>query len=386
MIVLSVGWLLIYATRTVLSATLKDIKDFWGLSETYLGLLSSAFFMSYTVLQVPSGLLADKMGARKLLLVGFGLQAVGVFSGAFAPTKEMFLVTRVLAGAGQATYFACQHAIVSFTLPKERRAFGTAATVSGSALGTAIGLLIGKELARGPWGWRTPFLTLGALSIFFVWAIFAFVPEPGEDLKKSKAPGKLVKGPFLVAMCGAHFMSMYGFYLMLTWLPYYLETVRGYRGTLSAVIPIVMPLIMAPATIAGGLISDRLGSKKYVIKYALPVSAMATLAIPLTRSSTALVAALALYGATGKLVIDASLIAYVGDNAPPESRSTVLAVFNFAGALAMAVAPAVTGFLAETTGSFNSSFFIAGAFNLLALGAFELGLSYLGRQDMSQLA
>jgi MFS family permease len=127
---------------------------------------------------------------------------------------------------------------------------------------------------------------------------------------------------------------------------------------------------MAPATILGGYISDKLGSKALVINMCLPLSAIATMAIPMSNSTFTLVLFLALYGATGKLVIDPGLINYVSESSPPESRSTMLALFNFAGALAMAVAPAVTGYLAEAIGSFDVSFFMAGAFNFLALVSF----------------
>lgn len=46
-LVLSFGWFLLYAARTVLSVTLKDIADYWSLSETFLGLLSSGFYGLY---------------------------------------------------------------------------------------------------------------------------------------------------------------------------------------------------------------------------------------------------------------------------------------------------------------------------------------------------
>ena len=75
-----------------------------------------------------------------------------------------------------------------------------------------------------------------------------------------RANAQTQSGPgwgFLAYLSVSHFLTMYGFYLMLTWLPYYLETVRGLKGGLSAVIPVVMPLIMAPSTILWGLAADK---------------------------------------------------------------------------------------------------------------------------------
>ncbi len=384
-LVLSTGWFLLYSARTVLSVTMKDIADYWTLTESALGLISSSFFLAYTALQIPTGFLADRLGSKKVLLVGFSLQSVAVLLSGFAVTHQQFLWTRVISGAGQATYFACQFAIISKIVPEERKALGNSASVAGSALGTGLGMIFGRLLSNSTMGWRLPFIVLGCASVAFIFAIKKYVPEPelssngstrvdrvefvvdDHDEPQSYQHSSVL---LLILFSVTHFLSMYGFYLMLTWLPYYLEAIRGFSPSLSATIPVVMPFVMAPATILGGYISDRLGSKASVINVCLPLSAIATVAIPLANSTVTLVFFLALYGATGKLVIDPGLINYVSESSPPESRGTMLALFNFAGALAMAVAPAVTGYLAEAIGSFDVSFFMAGGFNLLALVSF----------------
>jgi len=382
-LILSIGWFLLYAARTVLSVTLKDIADYWTLTESALGLMSSSFFLAYTILQIPTGFLADRLGSKKVLLIGFSLQSLAVLLSGLAVTHQQFLWTRVISGAGQATYFACQFTIISKIVPEERKALGNSASVAGSALGTGLGMVFGRLLSNTKMGWRLPFIVLGCASVVFILAIKKYVPEPELPPRETKGAGKsdFVESTepkpfhnrsalFLTLFSVTHFLSMYGFYLMLTWLPYYLEAIRGFSPGLSATIPVVMPFVMAPATILGGYISDKLGSKALVINMCLPLSAIATMAIPMSNSTFTLVLFLALYGATGKLVIDPGLINYVSESSPPESRSTMLALFNFAGALAMAVAPAVTGYLAEAIGSFDVSFFMAGAFNFLALVSF----------------
>lgn len=380
----------------MLSVTLKDIADYWSLSETFLGLLSSGFFMAYTALQIPTGFLADRFGSKRVLLIGFGLQSFAVLLSGFATTQQQFLITRVIGGAGQATYFACQFAIISSIVPRERRAFGNSASVAGSALGTGLGMIFGRLLSGTSLGWRLPFGALGIISILFVIVIFREVPEP----RKPEVTGVVCRGPvrhgagdsnrasistwvFLTFFSITHFLSMYGFYLMLTWLPYYLETIRGFDQSLAAIIPVVMPFAMAPSTILGGYVADKTGSKSLVVNICLPVSAIATMAIPMMNSVAGLILLLAVYGATGKLVIDPGLISYVTESAPAESRGTILAIFNFAGALAMAVAPAVTGYVAEVTGSFDPSFFMAGAFNILALGFFIAGARLFSKSRVS---
>ena len=179
---------------------------------------------------------------------------------------------------------------------------------------------------------------------------------------------------------------MYGFYLMLTWLPYYLETVRGLKGGLSAVIPVVMPLIMAPSTILWGLAADKRKSRDFVLLICLPVAAVATAAIPVMGTPAALAAVLALYGATGKLVIDPILVSAISEYARPETRGATLATFNSSASLAMVLAPSVTGLIAQMTGSFDVSFYAAGLFHLIALVTYVLAVRLLAKSKAGQSA
>ncbi len=399
--VLSLGWLLLYATRTGLSSALKEIGDYWSLSEGYLGFLSASFAVSYAFLQIPSGALADRFGSRAMIIAGFGVQAGGLLLGVLARSPFQFLLARILTGAGQATYFASQQAITSFILPPGKKAGGTSVTVAGAGIGSALGFLLGKALSAFSLGWKMPFVALGVLSFGFVLIVRAVVPEipiakkngtggkrgaadPSVAATTTDAVAKPVPSAskaaqdfrkpivnrFLIYMAIAHFLTMYGFYLMLSWLPYYLETVRGFTGWLPAVIPVAMPLIMSPAAILWGLAADRLPGKGTVIWITLPAAALATMAVPAVGTPALMAAVLALYGASGKLVIDPVLVSSVAESAPPEALGVTLATFNFAGSLAMIAAPWATGLIAQWTGSFDVSFFAAGLFNLLALAAY----------------
>ena len=72
------GWVFMYADRTVLNPVMKDIQSEFGLSGTELGLISSFFFFSYAILQIPAGILGDRIGRKKVLVPGFIL--FGVFT------------------------------------------------------------------------------------------------------------------------------------------------------------------------------------------------------------------------------------------------------------------------------------------------------------------
>ncbi|MDN6578056.1 MAG: MFS transporter, partial [Lactiplantibacillus plantarum] len=77
-----IGWILIYATRTIFNPIMGVVGDEFGLSNTQLGLANSVFFLTYAILQIPSGMIGDKIGRKIVIAVGFiALAAMTYFSG-----------------------------------------------------------------------------------------------------------------------------------------------------------------------------------------------------------------------------------------------------------------------------------------------------------------
>lgn len=72
------GWIFMYADRTILNPVMGELEKEFGLSGTQLGILNSVFYFSYALLQVPAGILGDKIGKKKVLVPGFIL--FGVFT------------------------------------------------------------------------------------------------------------------------------------------------------------------------------------------------------------------------------------------------------------------------------------------------------------------
>ena len=62
--IFTLGWLVIYAARTILNPIMGNIKDTFTLNNAQLGLIMSIFFIGYTVTQIPSGILGDKIGRK----------------------------------------------------------------------------------------------------------------------------------------------------------------------------------------------------------------------------------------------------------------------------------------------------------------------------------
>ncbi len=363
------GWALIYANRIVFSAVLTEIALEWRLSKTELGLLSSAFFMAYTLGQVPTGFLADKFSKRVLLLPGYYLQGAAAAASGMVGSSAAFLLARVLAGAGQSTYYASQYALAALYVPREKRAQGAAVINAGMAGGVLIGLMAGSiAVFHLGLNWRVPMVVLGVASVALGLCIHLFVaetPRPTGDSRQNDTAmqPKVRQNPLgtrdFWLMWFTALGTQYSLYLVLTWLPFYLQEARGLTGSAAGVASSLMPLLAAPSGIAAGWLSDRFGTRRKILVTLVPCSLVALALIGFSKTYAMLYIGLALYGITGKLTIDPLIVAAVQDISGDQGRASALGVLNFASTVSMVAAPAVTGYLVDVTGSFSSAFWVA---------------------------
>lgn len=388
------GWVFMYADRTVLSPVLPLIGAEWDLSQSQLGLIASLFFLAYAVLQIPVGMAADRLGRRLVLLVpGFVLFGIGTLLSGLSPTYGFLLFASVLTGLGEGTYYPTQFALSTEMVPPSRRGISAAIITSGQAVGISLGLMLSSYVALGLGnGWRPPFIILSVPTVLTGLAFWLFVKEPRRAVTAAAGQGPAPvseagrpehKNPWsrnLVLLYALNFCSLYGFFVVLTWLPSYLQTARGYGGPEVGWISSLVPWMAVPGGLIASWLSDRSDRKRIGLAM-LPVAAVALVALPLLPSAAALMAALVVYGLFGKLALDPVLAALVADLSDRSVYGTVFGAFNFAGMASSVVAPYLTGFLADRTGTLNSGFYLAAA--LLVVG---IGLLAMLRQPRPQVS
>ncbi len=378
-----------YADRTVLSPVLPLIGAEWSLDQSQLGLIASVFFLAYTALQIPVGMLADRLGKHLILLVpGLLLLAVGTLLSGLAPSYGFLLFASVLAGLGQSTYYPTQFALSTAMVPLRYRSLSAAIINSGQAVGISLGLLIASYVALElGGGWRMPFVALALPTALVAVAFWVFIREPKRSGTADDAPqadpaqeGLAQKGepprpqpatssPWSrnhILIYLLNFCSLYGFFVILTWLPYYLQTARGYDGMAVGWISSLVPWMAVPGGLIASWLSDRLRLRREIGLLMLPVAALALAAIPFITSQAGLVIALMVYGFTGKLALDPIVIALVADVTERTAYGTVFGALNFAGMSSSIAAPYLTGLLADRLGTMDSGFYLAAG--LLVIG------------------
>lgn len=153
------GWVFMYADRTILSPVQGVIREEFMLTNAEVGLISSIFFIIYTAIQIPSGLLGDRFGRTKLILFGFIIFGVATALTGLVTTFMMLILVRIMAGFGEGFYYGPQYAVSSDSTPARFRALGYAIINSGQAVGITLGLIgssyVSFELGLG---WRVTFM------------------------------------------------------------------------------------------------------------------------------------------------------------------------------------------------------------------------------------
>lgn len=368
------GWVFMYADRNILSPVMGSIGEEWSLNQTQLGLMSTVFFAAYAFMQIPTGILADKFGRVKVLVIGFIVFGIGTYLSGASATFGIFLMMRALTGLGEGTYYGSQYGISSTITPKKYRGLVSAIINSGMAFGISLGFMSSSYFTYTlNKGWQFPFYVFAIPTIIVGILIAIFVRDNSHKEKKQnvqtteKVELKKIFTKNHIFVYILIFCSLYGFFGMLTWLPYYLQTARDIEASQTGIISSLVPWASIPGAILFGFLSDRIKSRKPLIIGLALAGALCQFIIPYTENYSFLIVGLCLYGLLGKLALDPVLISYMADITPQSMYSRVYGFFNFSGMLSSIFAPYITGYFADKTGSLEFGFYLAGG--LLIIGA-----------------
>lgn len=383
------GWVVIWVYRSMLSPVYAEIQGTIGeQTNAAMGLISSCYFFGYTALQIPSGWFVDRFGQKRVLIPGFLVFAAGAFLIATATSLTSIYLGSVLAGVGCGVYYGAAFSLTTQHVPADKKGVGTAIVNSGSALGMILGMtgssFIVKQLHL-PWQTMV-YISAGLILFMVVWYALALKDNmaekralreggAGEAVKaeaKAEAAAPAGERPHLfslrfIACYVLYFCTCYAYYMIVTWLPSFLESERGISGGLIGVIVSMISVTAIPGALLFSRISDKKRDKKNLIIIFLEICAFALVAVSMFAPNAGILAAiLLLYGLLGKLAVDPVLISYMSDQADPKSVATTLGVFNFFGMASSVVAPALTGAIIDMTGSGELGFYVGAA--LLAVG------------------
>lgn len=373
-IMLCLGWTVIWIYRSALSPIFPELNLSLGggISDSSLGAIASFYFFGYTGMQIPAGILVDKFGKKMVLIPGFTLFALAAIVIANANGITMVYAGSLMAGIGCGSYYGSAYSLSSESIPQERRGLSTAIINSGSAVGMGIGLILSSLLVKQlglPW---QIMMYLVAILVVLIMIVFikvirttpdAVVNHPTAKAKhdpEDKVSMSTLFAPHMIASYVLYFATCYGYYMVVTWLPSFLQQERGFEGVAIGFSSALVAFSAIPGALFFSRLSDKFQDKKihFIVVLELLAAAMLVLTV-MAPTSGVLLVGLVLYGLLGKLAVEPIIISYIGDTAPKKGYGTTFGVFNFFGMSSSVLAPWVTGVISDATGSKVNGFFLS---------------------------
>jgi MFS transporter, ACS family, D-galactonate transporter len=269
LLIISVG--INYLDRGNIAVALTSIQRDIHLNDRQLGLLGTAFFVTYSLCQVLAGKLIDRFNVNWVYAGGYLLWSGATlftgftrdlhFFGLAASSFAMLFTLRLILGIGESVAYPAYSKIICGCFPEGLRGTANAAVDAGSKIGPALGVMLGVELVH--WlNWRGMFIAIGALSLLWLlpWCFVAPRLKLQQECSPVKAPPYreiVASRPFWGTVLGL-FGANYTWYLLLTWLPYYFETDRHYSHNRLALFSSLPFWGVAVASMLAGLLADAL--------------------------------------------------------------------------------------------------------------------------------
>lgn len=269
-----------------------------GFTFTEAGTLAGAMTLVYACMQIPSGYLADRFGAKRLFLTG--LVGTNVLAFTLAQLHQYWLVVanQMLAGFFRSLVFAPGLLLISAVFPPHRRATAMGLYVAGGFSSNVFLNALGPVLV-GPFGWRVLFMAFSVAG-FVLLALYWRIGPPGprgsgrEQISPRHAL-KLLRSPFMWMIGGIQYVRL----AVVTGLAFWLPTIvidKGYTLQVAGLMVALSAALTVPSNFLGGYISDRLGKPLLVIGASLSVLAVTTLLLARVNMLVALLAVIAVNG------------------------------------------------------------------------------------------
>ncbi|MCY9548799.1 MFS transporter [Lysinibacillus xylanilyticus] len=372
-VTLCLGWVVIWIYRTILTPIYPQIQESLGnISDTQVGLVASIYFFAYTGMQIPSGILVDKFGQKRVLIPAFIIFALAAFVIGTSSTITQVYIGALLAGLSTGSYYGAAFSLSAKHMPKDKKSFSNAIINSGSALGMVIGLIGSSVLVGGlefKWNYMLYMTAILIIAVTFVFALFikqdkkSATKEESEDKKTiaQDADSKVnLFSPRQLVIYFVYFATCYGYYMIVTWLPSFLVTEKGFQQGSVGYVAALVAISAVPGALIFSKYIDKNAHMRLRLIFFLLIGAALTISLTVfSPNPTVLYVALVLYGLLGKLAIDPVLITYVTDSVSSNTVAKALGFFNFFGMTSSVVAPTLTGYIGDITGSKVLAFYIA---------------------------
>ncbi len=254
-----------YTGRKGFSVAKKSVQDQLGVTEAALGIIDTVYLGAYALGQFVSGMLGDRIGARRLVSYGMLLSAGACVGFGASSGAVLFGAFFLLNGLAQSTGWpGTTRAMAEWTTRKNRGTvmafWATCYQVGGIVATVAAGWLLGT------WGWRSAFFGPAVFMTLVAVAVLLLLKSPSAATldefsvtgrPSSRPRSALLKNPVLWCYGASYLFIKFIRYTLLFWLPYYLSTQLDYPEDRAAYVSAAFEVGGVVGVIGMGIVSDR---------------------------------------------------------------------------------------------------------------------------------
>ncbi|WP_029604248.1 MFS transporter [Kozakia baliensis] len=385
-----------YVDRATIAVAAPFMARDLNISPSTLGFLLGAFFWTYAVMQLPFGLLVDRLGVRKTYSIAVLWWSICTALTSVVNGAASIFGLRLALGIGEAGSYPSNTKVASLWFPKQERGLAAGIFDSGSRAGAAISIPFVAFLIA-TLGWRVAFVAAGSLG--FIWTIFWWVlyrdpdkhlrvtPKELATLRAAQPTQPASRGSWRAmlrhrtvwGMMIGFFCANFVFYFYATWFPTYLVQAHGFSLKDLGIAGMLPGLASIPSAWLGGWTSDRLFRAGWSLTAARKTCLVGGLLVSSVIALTAFIDSA--FWCVAILCVSFAGIAFAGANiwslpsdvAPdPSYVATLGGIQNSAANIAGIITSSFTGIMVGLThGSFIIPLCVTGAFSVFG------ALSYL---------
>ncbi len=389
-LVMVFGWVTNYMVRSGLSPVLIPVMDEFGISYGEAGILATAVFYSYTMMQLPAGHLGDRVGKKVIVVLAtLGWGIASLLTG-LARTFAWLLAFRFMTGLAQGSFFSNDRPIIAAYTPREKMGIGQGISFTGLGIGMAFGVLLAGFIAQAL-GWRWVFYLYTVPPIIAAVLLARVVKEPprvGPATAQERVPyRKLFQQRDIWLYCVGGITANYVLWVLGTWTPAMFQEIGVKELALASTFSSLMGFAAVPGLLLAGFFSDWMvrrgkGRKAQIAGQMLLAGAcVALIGLAIQEKAHPMLLAFLVFWA-GFFFWGAWAPAYamIPEMVPPQMLGTAFGLTNTIHFMGSLIAPWLTGFIKDVTTSFAGGAYlgaavaIVGAFVFLAIRpSFGLG-------------
>ena len=375
-ILLFFGWALGNLDRYLMNYAVVYIGKDLSLTGTETGLILSSFFLGYALMQLPGGILADKYGAKRILLTAVIVWSIFTGLTAVAWTLGILLAIRFLFGIGEGGFQPSASKVISTSFPENERSKVMSIMLSSAGIMGMLVPIISASLLVTV-GWRALFVIAGVLGIIIAFLYWKFVPK--DEVAQHSAQGPQVKGilgnlfkmPLMWSLVIAYFTIYAVNWGLNSWMPTYLSDVRGLDLISIGWLQMIPGVIAIVAMLGSGYVIDKLDLK--VNKIIGAVCALLLAGFLFLMFNAGSIALFITYQCIVTLLVTfvaLLLPSFILKLIHIKDTGTTMGMANTGGQLAGFVTPTLIGFMVDTfDGSYDAAVWMLVAISIICVGA-----------------